>query len=85
MAGPLVGWIVRGLEGAVVVGGLSTLGACLYSAWASPRTACCSDETALKTGKFVLIVHGSVEEATQAQQIIKNTNPETLETHQPSH
>src|SRR5580698_6768905 len=31
MAGPIVGWIVAGLEGAVVVGGLSALGAGLYS------------------------------------------------------
>ena len=30
MAGPLVGWIVGALEGAVVVGGLSALGAGLY-------------------------------------------------------
>src|SRR5580704_9098137 len=30
MAGPLVGWIVGGLEGAVIIGGLSALGAGLY-------------------------------------------------------
>ena len=29
--GPLVGWIIAALEGAVVVGGLSALGAGLYS------------------------------------------------------
>ncbi len=29
--GPLVGWIVGALEGAMVVGGLSALGAGLYS------------------------------------------------------
>jgi hypothetical protein len=31
VAGPLVAWIVGALEGAVVVGGLSALGAGLYS------------------------------------------------------
>src|ERR1039457_6299569 len=31
VAGPLVAWIVGGLEGAVLVGGLSALGAGLYS------------------------------------------------------
>lgn len=31
VAGPLVGWIVGALEGAVVVGGLSAIGAGLYS------------------------------------------------------
>ena len=41
MAGPLVGWIVGALEGAVVVGGLSALGAG-FTAWASPRTVFCN-------------------------------------------
>src|ERR1700733_11398871 len=31
MAGPLVGWLVGALEGAVVVGGLSAIGAALFS------------------------------------------------------
>lgn len=31
VAGPVVGWIIGALEGAVVVGGLSALGAGLYS------------------------------------------------------
>ena len=31
MAGPLVGWIVGALEGAIMVGGLSALAACLFS------------------------------------------------------
>ena len=38
VAGPLVGWIVGALEGAVVAGGLSAIGAGLYSL-ASPKTA----------------------------------------------
>ncbi len=37
VAGPLVGWIVAGLEGAVVVGGVSAAGAGL-SVWAFPKT-----------------------------------------------
>ena len=38
-------------------------------------------ETALKTGKFVLIAHGTAEEATRAREIINRTNPEALEGH----
>jgi len=38
VAGPLVAWIVGALEGALVVGGLSALGAGLYSI-GIPRTA----------------------------------------------
>jgi uncharacterized membrane protein len=58
VAGPLVGWIVAGLEGAVVVGGVSALGAGLVSI-GIPKDSVIKYETALKTDKFLLIVHGS--------------------------
>ena len=54
VAGPLVGWIVGGLEGAVVVGGLSAIGAGLYSL-GIPKDSILQYETALKSGKFVVI------------------------------
>ena len=41
-------------------------------------------ETALQTGKFVLIAHGSAEEVARARDIIKRGNPEALEEHQPA-
>ena len=83
MAGPIVGWIVGALEGAVVVGGLSALGAGLYSI-GIPKNSILQYETALKTGKFVLIAHGTQEETTLAREIINRTSPEALEVHQPS-
>ena len=83
MAGPLVSWIVGALEGAVVVGGLSAIGAGLYSL-GIPKDSILRYETALRTGKFIVIAHGSSAETAQAQQIIKSTNPERLEEHQPS-
>jgi hypothetical protein len=58
VAGPLVGWIVAGLEGAVVVGGVSALGAGLVSI-GIPKDSVIKYEAALKTDKFLLIVHGS--------------------------
>ena len=81
VAGPLVSWIVGGLEGAIVMGGLSALGAGLYS-FGIPRNSILNYETAIKTGKFVLIAHGSEAEATCARDIIMRSNPETLEHHQ---
>jgi hypothetical protein len=39
-------------------------------------------ETALKTDKFVLIAHGSMDETTRAKEIVGRTKPETLEHHQ---
>lgn len=81
VAGPLVGWIVGALEGAVVVGGLSAVGAGLYSL-GIPKDSILQYETALKTDKFVLIAHGSVDETVRAKEILSGTKPETLEHHQ---
>ena len=83
MAGPVVGWLVGALEGAVVVGGLSAIGAGLYSL-GIPKDSVIQYETALRSGKFVVIAHGSAEEATNAREIISRTNPESVEQHQPS-
>ena len=58
IAGPLVAWIIGALEGAAVFGGLSAIGAGLYSL-GIPKDSILSYETALKAGKFVLIAHGS--------------------------
>jgi hypothetical protein len=81
LAGPLVGWLVGALEGAVVVGGTSALGAALFSI-GIPKDSVLKYETALKNDKFVVIAHGSAEDATQAREILGRTLPETLENHQ---
>jgi uncharacterized membrane protein len=80
-AGPLVGWIVGALESAVVVGGLSAVGAGLYSL-GIPKDSILRYETAIKTDKFVLIAHGSPEEIARAQEVINSTNPELADHHQ---
>ena len=72
VAGPLVAWIVGALEGAVVVGGLSALGAGLYSI-DIPHDSIIKYETAIKSGKFVLIFHGTTEEVEKTRQIFKRT------------
>jgi uncharacterized membrane protein len=81
VAGPLVGWIIGALEGAVLVGGLSAIGAGLYSL-GIPKDSIIQYESALKTGKFVLIVHGSLDDTTHAKEILNRTNSEILEHHQ---
>ncbi|OQX12352.1 MAG: permease [Desulfobulbaceae bacterium A2] len=81
IAGPLVGWIVGALEGAVVVGGLSALGAGLYG-MGIPNDSILQYESALKAGKFVLIAHGSMDDSDEAKKILSHTNPETMEHHQ---
>jgi uncharacterized membrane protein len=80
VAGPLVGWIVGGLEGAVLVGGVTAIGAALSSI-GIPKNSILQYETALKSGKFVIIAHGTTEEVKHAREIIRSTQPDTLEDH----
>jgi hypothetical protein len=81
IAGPLVNWIVGTLESAAVMGGLSALGAGLYSL-GIPRGSILRYETALKTGKYVLILQGSMEDTTHVKEILNRTRPEALEKHE---
>src|ERR1700722_10795505 len=74
VAGPLVAWIVGALEGAVVVGGLSAIGAGLYSI-GIPKDNIVEYETALKTDKFLLVVHAGAAEVDKAKNIVKNKYP----------
>jgi hypothetical protein len=73
VAGPLVSWIIGALEGAAVVGGLSALGAGLYS-MGIPKDSILQYETALKGGKFILIFHGTPEEVEKAKQLLDRAN-----------
>ena len=75
MAGPLVTWIVAALEGAAVVGGLSAVGAALYSL-DIPEDSILQYETALKAGKFVLIAHGSAHDVAHARVVLARTATE---------
>ena len=79
-AGPVVAWIVAGLESAVEVGALGALGAGLYSI-GIPKDSIVKYETALKTDQFVLIAHGTAAELTRAKDIIETTHPAELNVH----
>ena len=74
LAGPLVSWVVAVLEGAVVVGGLSAIGAGLVSI-GIPKHSVIEYEAALQTNKFLLIVHGTRKEVNRAKEIISKTQP----------
>jgi len=83
LAGPIVGWIVGALEGAAVVGGLSALGAGLFSL-GIPKDSILQYETAVKSGKYVVIAHATANEMTFARGVIQRTNHEALDEHQPA-
>ena len=74
VAGPLVAWIVAALEGAVVVGGLSAVGAGLYSI-GIPKDSIVQYETALKSDKFLLLAHGTADEVERAKEIMGTARP----------
>ena len=69
IAGPLVAWIVGALEGAVVVGGLSAVGAGLYSI-GIPKDSVMEYETAIKSDKFLVVAHGTEDEVEKARGIM---------------
>jgi len=72
MAGPIVAALVSGLEGAVVVGGLSALDAALIQI-GMPKDQVIKYETALKVDKYVLLVHGSADEVAKVHTVLANT------------
>lgn len=80
VAGPVVAWIVAALEGAAVFGGLSAIGAGLYG-MGIPKDSVVEYELALKTDKYLLMVHGTLGEVEMARDIIETTKPVNLALH----
>lgn len=71
MAGPVVSALVGALEGVVVVGGLSALGAALTQIGV-PKDQAIKYESALKFDKYVLMVHGTAEEQAKADTVMES-------------
>ena len=80
VAGPLVMWIVGALEGAVVTGGLTALGAGLYSI-GIPKNSIVQYETEVKNGKLLLVVHGTADEVERARDLLHQTRAKTTTVH----
>ena len=72
LAGPVVAALVAALEGAVLVGGVSAIGAALMQIGV-PKDQVMKYETALKVDKYILMVHGSVEEQDKARTVLEQT------------
>ena len=80
VGGPLVLAIVGALETAVVVAGLSAIGAGLYSLGV-PKNSVLAYEGAIRAGKYLLVAHGTEAEATQARELLTTTDAEQAEQH----
>jgi hypothetical protein len=80
VGGPLAAWIVAALENAVVVGGLSAIGAGLYSI-GIPKDSIVTYETAIKAGQYLVVAHGTSSEAAKARNILSTLKPTNLSDH----
>jgi hypothetical protein len=72
--------LVSAIEGAVVVGGLSALGAALCST-GIPKDSVLAYETALKADGFLVAVHGPAEEIARAKTILGTTKATRVDLH----
>ncbi|MEP6756552.1 MAG: general stress protein [Chthonomonadales bacterium] len=80
MAGPLISGIVGALEGAVILGGLSVLGAALVSQ-GIPKDSAIEYETEVSGGKFLLVVRGTPNELIGAKTLLELTDHLGIQEH----
>ena len=80
VAGPLVMAIVGALEEAIVVGGISALGAGLYSI-GIPKNSVLQYETQVKNGKLLLVAHGTPDEVKRAKDLLDQTEANSAMIH----
>jgi len=80
LAGPIVPWIIGALQGALVVGGLSALGAAIYSI-GIPNGSIVEYETVLKTGKVVVVVDDTSEDVKKVQYLPRRISASQMALH----
>jgi hypothetical protein len=78
--GYLAAILASGLENAVIVGGLSALGAALYSA-GIPKNSVLQYETDLKADSFLVMARGSSAEVERARELLSALNPSRCDIH----
>ena len=79
--GSLAGIVISALESALVVGGLSSLGAALYSI-GIPKNSVIEYETAIKADGFMVLAHGSSDQVARAKTILDTNNAIKVDVHQ---
>jgi hypothetical protein len=78
--GYLAATALSAVEGAVVTGGLSALGAALYGI-GIPKDSVLKYETAIEADGFVVMAHGSAADIVRAKAILGRSNPLSLDLH----
>ena len=78
--GYLASMVFYGIENAIVVGGLSALGAALYGIGV-PKDSVIQYETAVKADSFLVMAHRPAEEVARAEAILGTLKPSRLDVH----
>jgi hypothetical protein len=78
--GYLAATMFSAVESAVLTGGVSALGAVLYSI-GIPKDSVVQYETAIKADGFLVMAHGSADEMVRAKSILGTSNPSSLAAH----
>jgi hypothetical protein len=78
--GYLASMAAYGIANAIVVGGLSALGAALYGI-GIPKDSVIQYETAVKADSFLVMAHGPAEEVARAKAILGTFEPSRLDVH----
>jgi hypothetical protein len=71
---------VFGIENAILVGGLSALGAALYSI-GIPKNSVLQYESDLTADDYLVMAHGTADEVARAKAILAAANPTRLDVH----
>ena len=78
--GYLAAIVITALENAILVGGLSAIGAALYSI-GIPKNSVVEYEAALKADNFLVMAHGTAEEVARAKVNLASAKPSRLDVH----
>jgi hypothetical protein len=80
--GPLAAALFGGLQGAVLVGGISALAGALVAV-GIPKDSVLRYETALKANKFMLVVHGNAQDIKRAHELLQTSGLASFDHHRP--
>jgi hypothetical protein len=78
--GHLAAMVIAAIEGAVLVGGLSAIGAALYGI-GIPKDSVMRYEEAIKADGFLVVAHGPATEMARAKTIFEANNPTSVDVH----
>jgi hypothetical protein len=79
LAGPFVATVVAAIEGAIIGGGVTALGAALAHL-GLPKNEIVKYETTVKEDGFVLLAHGSADDIARARAILASLRQQTAAT-----